>query len=52
MSPVLDSALLKHAFREVTFGFRKGTVPGRPLPPSQAPKNLVPLKGHILVKNM
>ena len=31
------SAFLKHAFREVTCGFCKGTVPGAPLSPPQAP---------------
>ena len=56
------SAFLKHAFREVTFGFCKGTVPGAPPlsspGPLRMPKNnsketyLVPPKGPILVKNM
>ena len=36
---LFHSALLKHAFREVTCGFCKGTVPGCPLAPPQAPKN-------------
>ena len=31
------SAFLKHAFREVTFGFCKGTVPGAPPLPSPGP---------------
>ena len=31
------SVFLKHAFREVTWGFCKGTVPGAPLSPPQAP---------------
>ena len=58
----LSSAFLKHAFREVTFGCCKGTVPGAlPLPspvPVRMPKRnskgtyLVPPKGHILVKSM
>ena len=58
----LLSAFLKHAFREVTTGFCKGTVPGaspRPSPgPLTMPKNnsketySVPPKGHLLVKNM
>ena len=56
------SAFLKHAFREVTCGFCKGTVPGAPPLPSpgplRMPKNnsketyLVPPEGHISVKNM
>ena len=56
------SAFLKHAFREVTSGFCKGTVPGAPLVPSPGSLRmlktnsketyLVPLEGHILVKNM
>ena len=57
-----QSAFLKHAFREVTSGFCKGTVPGAPPRPSpgrlRMPKNnsketySVPPKGHLLVKNM
>ena len=57
-----ESAFLKHAFREVTSGFCKGTVPGAPPLPSPGPlrmlKNnsketyLVPPEGHISVKNM
>ena len=56
------SAFLKHAFREVTSGFRKGTVPEAPPRPSpgplRMPKNIskethsVPPEGHLLVKNM
>ena len=56
------SAFLKHAFREVTSGFCKGTVPGAPPLPSPGSlrmlKNdsketyLVPPEGHISVKNM
>ena len=56
------SAFLQHAFREVTCGCCKGTVPGAPpLPspgPPRMPKNnskethLVPPEGHVLVKNM
>ena len=56
------SAFLRHAFREVTCGFCKGTVPGAPPLPSpgplRMPKNkseetyLVPPEGHISVKNM
>ena len=57
-----NSAFLKHAFREVTSGFCKGTVPGAPPRPSPKPlwipKNnskethSVPPEGHLLVKNM
>ena len=36
-NPLILSAFLKHAFREVTCGFCKGTVPGAPPLPSQAP---------------
>ena len=37
---VFLSAFLKHAFREVTSGFCKGTVPGAPPRPSRgSPKN-------------
>ena len=58
----LVCTLLKHAFREVTFGFCKGTVPGAPPLPSPGPPRmpksnsketyLVPPQGHISVKNM
>ena len=58
----VHSAFLKHAFREVTSGFCKGTVPGAsPFPspgPLRMPKNIsketysVPPEGHLLVKNM
>ena len=60
--PHIMSAFLKHAFREVTSGFCKGTVPGAPPLPSPGSlrmlKNnsketyLVPPEGHISVKNM
>ena len=56
------SAFLKHAFREVTSGFCKGTVPGAPPRPSPGPLRMpknnsketysVPPEGHLLVKNM
>ena len=56
------SAFLKHAFREVTSGFCKGTVPGAPPRPSPGPLRMpknnsketysVPPKGHLLAKNM
>ena len=36
----LLSAFLKHAFREVTFGFCKGTVPGAPPLPSPGPPRM------------
>ena len=58
----LVSAFLKHAFREVTSGFCKGTVPGAPPLPSPGPLRMrknnsketysVPPEGHLLVKNM
>ena len=56
------SAFLKHAFREVTSGFCKGTVPGAPPRPSPGPLRMpknnpketysVPPAGHLSVKNM
>ena len=56
------SAFLKHAFREVTSGFCKGTVRGAPRRPSPGPLRMpknnsketysVPPEGHLLVKNM
>ena len=38
-SPVTKSGFSKHAFREVPFGFRRGTVPGATLVPPRCPKN-------------
>ena len=59
---IIESAFLKYAFRELTFGFGKGTVPEAPPLPSSGPLRvpkgtstetyLVPPEGRISLKNM